>query len=244
MSRIKPSEFAGIAAQWGSLMQAGDPGACLYGFSESGLVQSEAHRQACLDYIARDCRRAADTNVAAGGDPAGQHPELDAMAEYLATAPVAGSVSGLDAFTSGYIMAALFSTNDGSDGSGGVPLDDNYGAEHISPETLAIFKADCARFQEFYGECIAEAVYTGCPPLDCGSPPREHAGIDFWFTRNGHGAGFWDGDWNEPAASVLTAASKSFGEFDLEVGDDGLIYGSGGVREPEKVTASPVSRGP
>ena len=22
------------------------------------------------------------------------------------------------------------------------------------------------------------------------------AGTDFWLTRNGHGAGFWDGDWD------------------------------------------------
>ncbi len=50
------------------------------------------------------------------------------------------------------------------------------------------------------------------------------AGHDFWLTRCGHGAGFWDGDWPEPAASVLTEASKEFGNVDLYVGDDGQIY--------------------
>ena len=46
------------------------------------------------------------------------------------------------------------------------------------------------------------------------------AGHNFWLTCNGHGSGFWDGDW--PAR--LTEASEQFGEFDLYVGDDGLIY--------------------
>ncbi|QNP78372.1 hypothetical protein [Agrobacterium tumefaciens] len=50
------------------------------------------------------------------------------------------------------------------------------------------------------------------------------AGHDFWLTRCGHGAGFWDGDWPEPAASVLTTASEEFGNVDLYVGDDGQIY--------------------
>jgi hypothetical protein len=36
------------AAAWGSYIREGDPGACLYGFSERFQVQSEAHREACL----------------------------------------------------------------------------------------------------------------------------------------------------------------------------------------------------
>lgn len=50
------------------------------------------------------------------------------------------------------------------------------------------------------------------------------AGHDFWLTRSGHGAGFWDGDWPEPAASTLDKASKEFGNVDLYVGDDGQIH--------------------
>ena len=47
-----------------------------------------------------------------------------------------------------------------------------------------------------------------------------------WLTRNGHGAGFWDGDWPEPVASRLTKSAKRFGSFDLYVGDDGKVHGS------------------
>jgi hypothetical protein len=50
------------------------------------------------------------------------------------------------------------------------------------------------------------------------------AGHDFWLTRNGHGAGFWDGDWTEPAATILTNAAKAFDECNLYLGDDQAIH--------------------
>ena len=53
---------------------------------------------------------------------------------------------------------------------------------------------------------------------------EEHAGHDFWLTRNGHGCGFWDGDWTEPAATKLTESAENFGDYDLYIGDDGKIY--------------------
>ena len=37
-----------FAASWGSMMHSGDPGACLYGFSEDFKVQSEKHRRDCI----------------------------------------------------------------------------------------------------------------------------------------------------------------------------------------------------
>lgn len=43
----------------------------------------------------------------------------------------------------------------------------------------------------------------------------DQLGHDFWLTRNGHGAGFWDGDWPEPLASELTKLSKAFGELNV-----------------------------
>ena len=47
---------------------------------------------------------------------------------------------------------------------------------------------------------------------------------DFWLTRNGHGAGFWDGDYEEEIGEQLTDLSKKFKEIDLYQGDDGLLY--------------------
>ena len=51
------------------------------------------------------------------------------------------------------------------------------------------------------------------------------AGHDFWLTRNGHGCGFWDGDWPELIGEKLTEASKDFGSFDLYIGVGGRIHG-------------------
>jgi hypothetical protein len=51
----------------------------------------------------------------------------------------------------------------------------------------------------------------------------EAAGIDFWLTRNRHGAGFWDRGLGN-LGTRLTDAAQAFGECDLYVGDDGKLY--------------------
>lgn len=54
---------------------------------------------------------------------------------------------------------------------------------------------------------------------------EELAGHDFWLTRNGHGAGFWDrSELDKPTQGRLTKAAHAFGNSDLYVGDDGRIY--------------------
>ena len=50
---------------------------------------------------------------------------------------------------------------------------------------------------------------------------------DFWLTRQGHGAGFWDGDYADDTDDVgdaLTEVAKGFGECYVDVGDDGQLY--------------------
>ena len=91
----------------------------------------------------------------------------------------------------------------------------NYSLNDIDDATLDKMIADCADFQERFGELI-----------EGGGMGFEHGGHDFWLTRNGHGAGFWDGDWEEPQATELDKAATSYGEFDLYLGDDGQIHGS------------------
>jgi hypothetical protein len=51
----------------------------------------------------------------------------------------------------------------------------------------------------------------------------EQTGHDFWLTRNGHGAGFWDRGLGE-VGDRLTSACRPYGEVDLYVGDDGDLY--------------------
>lgn len=118
----------------------------------------------------------------------------------------------LDEFTTAYIEAALWSSNDEADESGGEPLDKNYDLRHFSEETLESMVADCKKFQ-------------GENWTDIKDDPRQ-AGIDFWLTRNRHGAGFWDGGWSKAAGKRLTDAAHRYGESTLYVGDEGLIHSS------------------
>jgi hypothetical protein len=122
----------------------------------------------------------------------------------------------LDKFTRAYIEAALWSTLDESDPSGGKPLEKTYGVEDFAPEALARIVDECGRFQ-------AENRETWADGWD-----DEQAGHDFWLTRNGHGAGFWDRYYGETldalAGRRLTTASKKWGECYITVGDDRKLY--------------------
>lgn len=126
----------------------------------------------------------------------------------------------LDPFTRAYIEAALWSTTDNADESGGEPLDANYTTKDIAPETLAQMIEDCKEFQAAHADLIA----AGSLHANNQWTAEEYAGHDFWLTREGHGAGFWDGAWPEPAATTLTDAAHAYGSFDLYVGDDGQIH--------------------
>ena len=119
-----------------------------------------------------------------------------------------------------YIETMLWSTNDESTESGGCPLEDNYGVADIAPEAMAKIIDDCSRF--------CSAIESMGIDLDAellkDDDADEMAGHDFWLTRCGHGAGFWDGDWSDEADGKLTKLAESFGEQWPYVGDDGLIY--------------------
>jgi len=122
--------------------------------------------------------------------------------------------AAMDSFTRQYIETALWSSNDESTPSGGIPLDRNYSASDIDPATLAQMVKDCEKFQSENAQWITDEHFEGSSrdgDID------GQAGHDFWLTRNDHGAGFWDGDWTEEAGEALTKASKAFGEFDLYV---------------------------
>lgn len=51
----------------------------------------------------------------------------------------------------------------------------------------------------------------------------EQAGHDFWLTRNGHGAGFWDGDYSEKHEAELMKACEPFKEQYLFNNGHGFI---------------------
>lgn len=111
----------------------------------------------------------------------------------------------MDEFTKSYVETALWST------------DEVFKLEDLAPETLTKMEDDCRRFQE---ENEADLTTFSHPRYSA----SEMGGHDFWLTRNGHGAGFWDGDWREGVEDRLTEAARRFGECNLYAGDDGKIY--------------------
>jgi hypothetical protein len=118
------------------------------------------------------------------------------------------------AFFDAYVTCALWSSTDNSTEQGGEPFDQNYGPEDIAPDTLKRMREDCDAFQRDQRDLLAL--------IDASD---EQNGHDFWLTRNGHGAGFWDRGYGV-AGRELSEACKPWGTFDLYLGDDGKIHGA------------------
>ena len=112
----------------------------------------------------------------------------------------------MDLFTKSYIETLLWS----SSGEETSPIGINASIDEISPELMERIKEDCKNFQS-----SNELHIGGCYHM---------AGHDFALTRNRHGAGFWDGDWDKLAATILTDAAHAVGEISLYRGDDNIIY--------------------
>lgn len=110
----------------------------------------------------------------------------------------------LDTFTRAYLECALWSSTDDE-----TPLDRDHDITDIADEAVAKAIADCAAFRDKAGDMLAE--------WDAGK-----AGFNFWLTRNGHGAGFWD--CSTINGDALTAVAETFSETDAYIGDDGRIY--------------------
>lgn len=121
----------------------------------------------------------------------------------------------LDQFTKGYIEA-LFFTNEGpEDGQ----LGDDAGFYDIAPAALSLIMADCAKFQEAHSTTLERVTEAE------GSYELIQAGRDFWFTRCGHGVGFWDRqELTEADQQELTKGAQGFGNIDPYLGDDGKVY--------------------
>lgn len=110
----------------------------------------------------------------------------------------------LQTFVQHYLSAALWSD---------LPEGCNLTIEDLHSDSLERATKDCERF-------IAENE----KDMFLCAVDYSQIAYDFWLTRNGHGAGFWDGDYNQPYADRLTASAHTFGECYLYVGDDSKLY--------------------
>lgn len=128
------------------------------------------------------------------------------------TTTITKELKNIDNFTKSYLIAALWS----STGDDNEPLDSKFALKNIDVDNLLQVKKDCVDFQNNNASLLNKAYekpgYT-----------NESAGHDFWLTRNGHGAGFWDRDL-ENTGKQLTEAAKALKESDIYVGDDGKLH--------------------
>lgn len=120
------------------------------------------------------------------------------------------AAENIKAFINAYMVCALWSSNDESTPEGGEPLDKNCNIKDIAKSAYAKMVKDCAAFLK-----ANESDLTGLEASQCGH--------DFWLSRNGHGAGFFDRDLGEKGDRLQEAARK-FGECNLYVGDDKKIH--------------------
>lgn len=110
-------------------------------------------------------------------------------------------------FLNAYITCALWTSMDDND----VPLDSAYSKEDIDADSLMLMTIECYSFYDknFQDDCPPDYSYS-------------QAGHDFWLTRNGHGAGYWDRGLGHDG-DVLTTRAQNEGEANLYV-THGIVY--------------------
>jgi hypothetical protein len=141
--------------------------------------------------------------------------------------------NALDAFTQGYIECLFFTEHspaysfadieddpkawqhalEEGQSDGQIPGDATFA--DLSPDALARCVEDCREFQEANAELLAKAC-------EVAGYDMERAGNDYWLTRNGHGAGFWDRGLGDVGDKLSDAARYS--TVDVCLGDDNMVH--------------------
>lgn len=116
-------------------------------------------------------------------------------------------------FLRAYLSGLLFSETDMETGE---PLHANFDLDDVPESVWDSSRRDCEWFLERLGDAGESIALADI----------DRAGVDLALTRNGHGAGFWDGDWLEPFGSIATDLARDLGEHHLDIGDDGALYES------------------
>jgi len=155
----------------------------------------------------------------------------EAKATIRETYPNASFASScdLEAFLSAYVEAALWSSSNDryeDDPDNEAEMLDEAGYD-LAPEAEAQMHKDCSDFLDAHGDLVAKAA-------EARGYAIERAGHDFWLTRCGHGAGFWDRGLGK-VGDELSEAAKVFGNVDLYIGDDDLVHAS----NEERPSAAP-----
>lgn len=129
------------------------------------------------------------------------------MPEFMLNTPLRGGHAfyTLDAFAQAYVEAMFFTNGDCGDERG--DIFNELGVERLTKPSIEAIRADCAAFEEKAADLLDAAYYAE----DC-DYDREKAGRDFWYTRQGHGVGYWDRGLPDDIGSGLTDLAHHQGE--------------------------------
>jgi hypothetical protein len=100
------------------------------------------------------------------------------------------------------------------------PLDRHFDISDFTAESLRKAQGECTRF---FGQLEEMDLLTHARSF----ADDDTIAHDFWLTRNGHGAGFWDGDYADKVVDIGDALSKvatGFGELWPLVDENGCIH--------------------
>lgn len=111
----------------------------------------------------------------------------------------------LNSFVESYLETAIWSSEEDCEDA---LLPEGMSILDVSPETRVAVEKECAEFYTHH------RLWT--------DNTDAQAGHDFWLTRNGHGAGFWDGDYEN--GDALTELAEKYGTVCIYQGDNGSLY--------------------
>lgn len=134
--------------------------------------------------------------------------------------------------TDSYLETALWSSSDWDDMDdcdNPTPFDENYDVADFTDEARRAAEEDCKAFLDLLDEVEIDEDRT---LFDCADSLQglDRIDHDFWLTRNGHGAGFWDGDYadreaDEDFGDLLTSIVKdNFSECNVWADGEGGVY--------------------
>lgn len=117
-----------------------------------------------------------------------------------------------NAFLYGFLGAALWAEHANEAGDSFESL--NYDRDDLSAAALKTLAEECQDFQALAAEELKAAQARG--------KSLETLGADFYFTRCGHGTGYWDRGLGE-LGEALTEKAETYSSINLYLSDDGKI---------------------
>lgn len=153
--------------------------------------------------------------------------KLVKKAKTIFTAPVATMrINEMGSVVNGYLKAALFSTTyqgedpdiDADENSDDSFQDVGYDTDDFSTQAIKSAKSDIGQFFTAISNDIEACKDFNKFMSAHEGDAAEEFGMNFWYSRNGHGTGFFD-----DRCDVLQKLARSFKEVNLYANEDGEI---------------------